>query len=354
MVSRKSFIFSSCIFISLLFSHPFIRYHHHLFSEAINTMSSNLNSTIERLFHAQLAALIATLGRKSIYGNEGHIPVDLAKVLAGSTPSPSNLYTEESDQMTVLNALEKWEQLDETFVPVKNFSSGEDDAKSVAQSLNGEHISQVYPAPSASSLKDNDDQKTVSDALKNMEQPDKTIVPVKRFSPVEDDDKLVAQSLNDDQTRVAPPQDYPLRAIKKEEGHVLKQTVCNSSDDETTSSAPTKDSLGHVATITSIYSGSPEDSLRSMIKANTVEKSRHAIQVSLGKSSATFSLDDEQGSPGGIAEKDHCVMAITLTVKVAAKIAGDNHGLEFRSPGSISGKASVLTSQYLWHSKFFG
>jgi len=49
------------------------------FSDAINTMSSNLNSTIERLFHAQLAALIATLGRKSIYGNEGHIPVDLQR-----------------------------------------------------------------------------------------------------------------------------------------------------------------------------------------------------------------------------------------------------------------------------------
>jgi hypothetical protein len=277
--SGGKFLFS----LLVSFSPHLVRHHLPFFTVALNAMNSNLDSTVEYLFRAQLAALLVKLGHSSIYNSKGDIPEHLAKVLAGNAPSPSNLYTEEKDQQTVADALEMWEK-------------------------------------------------------------NKTIIPVKE----EDDAKLIVQSLNDEKIRFACSQDYPIASAfssksneeKKGDGHEANQTMNSLSDDGAEKIAPMKDSLGHIATITSIRE-STKDSLHSMVKDNEVECNSRGIEVSVGKISTLFSLDRKKSD--GVAVKDQSGMAITLTIKVSAKVAGDDHDLEFSTPGSISGKASVPT-----------
>lgn len=223
------------------------------------------------------------LGQKSIH-EKGEIPYGLAKALAGISLSPSNMFTEESDHKFVSDALDNW-------IPP---------TKIVAKKISAK----------------------------------------KKFSSEEDDAELVAKSLNGGIT-YASMQDYPTPSV------FSKKSAASTKEDEDelmqdSSKSQAEDSLGHVATITSIYSGCTKESLRSMIADTRIETSKRSIRVSVVKRSAIFKLQNEEASLHDTSEKNVSVMPLTFLVKVTVNVAGEDHDIEFSTPGTISGKNLAL------------
>ena len=250
-----------------------------VFYLALKGLSSNLDSTVVYLFNTQLAFLMTKLGQKSIH-EKGEIPYGLAKALASISLSPSNMFTEESDH------------------------------------------------------------KFVSDALDNCIPPTKIVAKNIFDIKKELDAELVA---NREEISFASMQDYPIPSV------FSKKSAASTKEDEDelmqdSSKNQAEDILGNVATITSIYRGGcTKESLRSTIADNRIETSKRSIRVSVVKRSAIFKLQNEEASLHDTSEKNVSVMPLTFTVKVTVNVAGEDHDIEFSTPGTISGRNLALT-----------
>ena len=283
------------------------------------------------------------LGQKSIH-EKGEIPYGLAKALASISLSPSNMFTEESDHKFVSDALDNC--IPPTKIVAKNIFDikKELDAELVA---NREEISfasmQDYPIPSvfskksAASTKEDEDE-LMQDSSKIQAEDSlghvATITSIYRGCTKESLRSMIADNRIETSKRSIRVSEKSAASTKEDEDELMQDSSKNQAEDI----------LGNVATITSIYRGGcTKESLRSTIADNRIETSKRSIRVSVVKRSAIFKLQNEEASLHDTSEKNVSVMPLTCTVKVTVNVAGEDHDIEFSTPGTISGRNLALT-----------